>query len=49
MIKHKIKYFDNKKQKIIDKVFLGKHSFFEAKKWGRENLENFNVDFIQKV
>lgn len=29
------------------KLFEGKTAFEDAKKWGRENLENFNIDMIR--
>jgi len=47
--KYKIKYFENISQSIKDIFFEGRTAWEDAKTWGKSNLENFNVDLIQRA
>lgn len=42
----KITYFENASQKVKEVEFS---SFEDAAKWGKENLNNFNYELIQKI
>lgn len=43
-----IEYLNCKKNFQKDFVqFLGQNAYQEAVKWGRENLENFNLDMVK--
>ena len=45
-----IEYLNCKKNFQKDFVqFQGQHSYEEAVKWGKENLENFNLDMVKVV
>lgn len=46
---YKITYFNAKAQRIVTKTFKGKNAFTSAYKWGKKNLENFNIDLIRTV
>lgn len=46
---YEIKYFDTKKQRVIDKIFTGENSFDAAIKWAKKNLANYNTDQIRRV
>jgi hypothetical protein len=45
----KITWFNNKAQKVEDKIFEGETAFEDAIKWGKETLENFQPELIQPV
>lgn len=45
-----IEYLNCKKNFQKDFVqFQGTHAYEDAVKWGKENLENFNIDLIKVV
>lgn len=45
-----IEYLNCKKNFQKDSVpFQGPHSYDDAVKWGKENLENFNLDMIKVI
>ena len=41
-----IQMFSVEQKKVIKKIF---NSFDEAKKWGYQNIDNFNIDMINYV
>lgn len=43
-----IKYFSAKEKKVTEAIFIGVNAFQDAVNWGKNNLENFNTDLIQK-
>jgi hypothetical protein len=45
-ITHKIKFFNHVTQKVEDANF---HNYEDAESWGKEYLENFSCELIQKV